>query len=140
MLTTYDWHGNYGHPDHVKVHTVGHRAADLAGTPAVFEATMNRDEMVRWFESHQMESDWDPRAPMDDGNPLGSPEAEINLRVDVSGYIAQKRASILSHASQVTDTGQFSAMTDEAFAAAFSTEWFIERGAPPGLRDGFLLD
>ena len=27
VLTTYDWHGNYGHPDHVKVHQVGHRAA-----------------------------------------------------------------------------------------------------------------
>ena len=32
VLTTYDWHGNYGHPDHVKVHHVGHRAAELAGT------------------------------------------------------------------------------------------------------------
>ena len=20
VLTTYDWHGNYGHPDHIKVH------------------------------------------------------------------------------------------------------------------------
>ena len=33
VLTVYDWHGNYGHPDHVKVHHVGHRAAELAGTP-----------------------------------------------------------------------------------------------------------
>ncbi len=24
VLTTYDWHGNYGHPDHIQVHTVGH--------------------------------------------------------------------------------------------------------------------
>ena len=23
VLTTYDWHGNYGHPDHVQVHRVG---------------------------------------------------------------------------------------------------------------------
>ena len=33
VLTVYDWHGNYGHPDHIKVHTVGHRAAEMAGTP-----------------------------------------------------------------------------------------------------------
>ena len=33
VLTTYDWHGNYGHPDHIRVHQVGHRAAELAGTP-----------------------------------------------------------------------------------------------------------
>ena len=46
VLTVYDWHGNYGHPDHIKVHHVGHRAAELAGTPTVFEATMNRDHIV----------------------------------------------------------------------------------------------
>ena len=33
----YDWHGGYGHPDHIQVHRVGHRAADLAGTPTRFE-------------------------------------------------------------------------------------------------------
>ncbi|MGZ7008184.1 MAG: PIG-L deacetylase family protein, partial [Ilumatobacteraceae bacterium] len=41
VVTVYDWHGNYGHPDHIKVHTVGHRAAELAGVERVFEATMN---------------------------------------------------------------------------------------------------
>ena len=34
VLTIYDWHGNYGHPDHIQVHRVGHRAAELAGTPS----------------------------------------------------------------------------------------------------------
>ena len=33
-LTIYDWHGGYGHPDHVQVHRVGKRAAELvAGDP-----------------------------------------------------------------------------------------------------------
>ena len=26
VLTIYDWHGNYGHPDHIKVYQVGCRA------------------------------------------------------------------------------------------------------------------
>src|SRR4051794_28723976 len=47
VLTIYDWHGNYGHPDHIRVHQVGHRAADMAGTPRVAEATINRDELRR---------------------------------------------------------------------------------------------
>ncbi len=51
VLTVYDWHGNYGHPDHIKVNTVGYRAAELAGTPKVFEATMNREHVVRMFEA-----------------------------------------------------------------------------------------
>ena len=47
MLTIYDDNGNYGHPDHIQVHRVGARAAELAGTPQVFEATMNRDYIKR---------------------------------------------------------------------------------------------
>ena len=43
VLLAYDENGNYGHPDHVQVHRVGVRAAELAGTPQVLEATINRD-------------------------------------------------------------------------------------------------
>ena len=31
VLTIYDDHGGYGHPDHIQVHRVGSRAAELAG-------------------------------------------------------------------------------------------------------------
>ena len=40
VLTIYDANGGYGHPDHVQVHRVGTRAAQLAGTPLVLEATV----------------------------------------------------------------------------------------------------
>jgi len=145
VLTTYDWHGNYGHPDHVKVHSVGHRAGELAGTPAIFEATINRDAVVRWIDDARaagapFEDDFDPNGPADDGNPLGTPEAEITHQVDVSRYTHQKRESIRCHASQVTDTGLFLNMPDETFNAAFGTEWFIKRGAEPGLRVGWLFE
>src|SRR6476661_8564888 len=46
VLTVYDSNGNYGHPDHIQVHRVGHRAGEIAGTPHVFEATMNHDYIV----------------------------------------------------------------------------------------------
>ena len=47
VLVGYDWHGNYGHPDHVKVHHVAHRAAELAARrPRLLESTMNRTRMV----------------------------------------------------------------------------------------------
>jgi LmbE family N-acetylglucosaminyl deacetylase len=139
VLLTYDWHGNYGHPDHVKVHSVGHRAAELAGTPRVLEATINRDELVRGIEAGGLDEEFDPRKPMDDGNPMGTPEAELSLRVDVSGYLAEKRAALGAHASQVTDTAWVREMSDEDFAMAFAVEWFIEPGAPTGVRDGFVL-
>lgn len=148
VLTTYDWHGNYGHPDHIKVHTVGHRAAELAHTPKVVETTMNRDEMVRFFEMAKEAGgtggpdgeDWDPNGPADDGNPIGTPEAEISLRVDVSAYVQQKRESIRCHKSQITDAGFFSTMPDEQFAFAFGHEWFIVAGSSEPLRDGWLFE
>lgn len=146
VLTTYDWHGNYGHPDHIQVHRVGHRAAELAGTPAVFEATMNRDLVVRSMqaaiESGQgnLPDDFDPTGPADDGNPFGTPEDELTHAVDVSAYVDHKRASIMCHASQVTDTGMFLSMPEDVFRLAFGTEWYIKKGAPAGLREGWLFE
>ncbi len=153
VLTSYDWHGNYGHPDHVKVHRVVNRtkqlvAGELLGL-RVFEATMNRDEMARQIAMmREMGADafgtpeepFDPNGPMDDGNPMGTPEAELTMRVDVSGYVAQKRRSIAAHASQVSDSSFFLQMPLDIFAIAFGTEWFIEHDAEPGLRPGWLFD
>jgi LmbE family N-acetylglucosaminyl deacetylase len=149
VLTVYDWHGNYGHPDHIRVHTVGHRAAEMAGTKTVFEATFNRDAMVRFFEMARTAGeetsgpdgeDFDPNGPADDGNPMGTPEAELTHFVDVTGFVDRKRASISCHASQVSDAGFFMSMPDEAFAMAFGTEWFIRRGASHPLREGWLFE
>ncbi len=144
VLTTYDWHGGYGHPDHVKVHEVGHAAASLAGTPRLYEATMNRDEIARFMAEAQAngaapDDTFDPNGPMDDGNPMGTPEAELTTRVDVSAYVVAKRTSIRAHRSQITDSGFFSSMPDEQFALAFGSEWFIRVGAPAGIHEDWLF-
>ena len=47
VLTAYDPAGGYGHPDHVQVHQVGARAAALAGTPVLLEATVDRTALRR---------------------------------------------------------------------------------------------
>ena len=140
VLTTYDWHGNYGHPDHIKVHHVGHRAAELAGTPAVFEATMNRDHIVRSMSLVTDGEEFDPSGPADDGNPLGMAESELTHAVDVSAFVAQKRDSMKAHASQITDTSFFLQMPEEVFTIAFGTEWFIKKGVPTGIQPGWLFD
>ncbi|MEP7048370.1 MAG: PIG-L family deacetylase [Ilumatobacteraceae bacterium] len=147
VLIDYDWHGNYGHPDHIKVHDVGHRAAELAGTKKVFETTMNREHIARLMLAARDagapmtdEDDFDPNAPADDGNPFGMAESELTHAVDVSAYVAAKRQAIRAHRSQVTDANYFLQMPDEAFAEAFGTEWFILQGADHGLRPGWLLE
>lgn len=139
VVVLYDWHGGYGHPDHIQVHRVGHRAADLAGTPQRFETTYNRD-LVTAVMLEDPDPEFDPQGPADDGNPFGTPEAELHLAVDVSAYTDKKRLSLAAHQSQVTDIGMFLAMPEAVFRRLFATEWFIEPGAPAGLRDGWLLD
>lgn len=144
ILVGYDWHGGYGHPDHVKVHHVVHRAAELAARrPRLLESTFNRDRLRGWRDmalAAGQEFDFDPDGPADDGNPMGTPEAEIHWQVDVSDYLEQRRAAMQSHASQVTDIGSFMAMPLEMFAAAFGTEFYIEPGRPAGMREGWFLD
>lgn len=144
VLVGYDWHGSYGHPDHVKVHTVTYAAADRAGrSPRVLEETMNRDVMraqMRAARDAGMGDGFDPDGPMDDGNPMGMPEAELHWAVDVSDYIDRIRAAMQAHRSQVSDIGMFMAMPPAVFTAAFGTEYFIERGRPHGMVHGWFLD
>jgi len=142
VLVGYDWHGGYGHPDHVKVHHVAHRAARLARrTPRLLESTFNRTEMTRqWAEAREAGldfADWSPDDPMDDGNPLGTPEEEITWEVDVSAYLPRKRLSLEAHKSQASDIEQFLSMTPEIFARAFGKEHYIEPGVEGPMRRGW---
>lgn len=136
----YDWHGGYGHPDHVQVHRVLHRGAELARRPPrVLESTMNRDALraVGAAGAEAGEELFDPDQPMDDGNPLGTPEAEIHWRVDVTPWLGQRRAALGAHASQTTDVGAMLAMPTDAFAAFFGHEYYVEPGRSPGMVDGW---
>src|SRR2546427_2123424 len=83
VLTVYDDHGNYGHPDHIQVHRVGVRAAELAGTPHVFEATMNRDLMLQLMKNGpRPEGVDDLPDPNDDFfRNFGTPEADLTTAV-----------------------------------------------------------
>lgn len=141
VLVGYDWHGGYGHPDHVKVHRVVGRAAELAARrPRVLEGTMNRDHMRRLYTQAAEAGivgdtggeGWDPDQPADDGNPIGTPEAELHWHVDARPVLVAKRAALACHASQ-EDVGWMLAMPEEQFAAVFGDEWFIEEGRPAGI-------
>jgi LmbE family N-acetylglucosaminyl deacetylase len=148
VLTIYDWHGNYGHPDHVQVHRVGVAAAGLVSGLRVLEATINRDDLAamirdageRGVTLDADDQDFDPHGPADDGNPMGMPEAELTLGVDVAPWLARKRAALRCHRSQVTDTSLFLQMPEDLFARAFGTEWFIEHGVDPPSRRGWIFD
>jgi len=132
VLTVYDDHGTYGHPDHVQVHRVGVRAAELAGTKEVFEATINRDaiqELMATARAGGLDVGAVDAEETDESE-LGVPAERITTAVDVSALVELKRASMRAHRSQISEQSLFLAMPDDVFRLAFGTEWFIHRGVP----------
>jgi LmbE family N-acetylglucosaminyl deacetylase len=137
VLTIYDANGTYGHPDHLQVHRVGTRAAELAGTPHVLEATISREHVKALIAAAAAAGQQIGDAPdVDDESVVfGVPDDAITTVVDVGDFLDRKRAAIAAHASQVHDTGPFLAMPPEVFRAAMGTEFYIRRGASAGQRD-----
>jgi LmbE family N-acetylglucosaminyl deacetylase len=138
VLTIYDENGNYGHPDHVQVHRVGLRAAELAAVPEVLEVTMSRDHVRSLIDAAAdlgivPDGEW---PDFDDPDLVfGVPASAITTTVDVTPWLDRKRKAMEAHASQIIDMGPFFAMPDDVFAAALGTEFYIRHGVEPGHRD-----
>lgn len=141
VLTIYDDNGGYGHPDHIQVYRVGVRAAELAGTPRVYQATSNRAEFLRGIEEAVREGRMKPEdlPDFEEGQEFGKPETELTARVDVTDYLTHKRAAMRAHASQISEESFFLSMHDEGFAQAFGIEWFIREGHGPGITETDLM-
>ena len=138
VLTVYDAAGGYGHPDHVRVREVGVRAAEIAGTPVVLEATVDRTSLVRAVRTLRrvrlIPPEWGPEAF--EGS--YTPRELITHRVDVRRFSARKRAAMAAHASQATsDTSErrtlaaFLRLPFFLFKRVFGHEWFVEIGRRP---------
>ncbi len=129
VLVIYDEHGVYGHPDHVKVHDVGRRAAEQADTPVLYLATLDRDRLV----ALQAESDFGP--PEGSGPELatmGEPGWRITTEIDVRPWIARKHEAMAAHRSQIPPDSFFLSMPDDVFTEVWGTESYIRVWPPIG--------
>jgi LmbE family N-acetylglucosaminyl deacetylase len=137
-LTVYDPNGGYGHPDHVQVHRAGTRAAALAGTPVVLEATLDADLVATALRVLRLVRNPLRHAPPMGGDRLYTPRRLLTHRVDVSPHVAAKRNAMAAHASQQRADGQvrmlsrFLRLPAPVFARVFRREWFVEQGRHPG--------
>lgn len=149
VLLTYDAAGGYGHRDHVRVHEVGARAAEIAGTPRVLEATVPRDTIARAIRLvgrvYRFPEEFDPTS----FERAFTARADITHRIDVRRQIPAKRASMRAHASQASNDGSQSG--DRTLAAflriprplydlVFGREWFRDPSRPRGGADGIRTD
>uniref|UniRef100_UPI0025D12FEA PIG-L deacetylase family protein n=1 Tax=Lapillicoccus sp. TaxID=1909287 RepID=UPI0025D12FEA len=139
VLLTYDVNGGYGHRDHVKVHHVGARAAELAGTPKVLQATVPRDALLRGIrlagKVYRFPPEFDPTS----FERAYSPRSAITHRIGVRRYAAQKRASMRAHASQAAVDGgadrtlaAFLRIPRPLYDLVFGREWFVDAARPAG--------
>ena len=138
VFTIYDDHGNYGHPDHIQVHRVGVRAAEMVAVDRVYESTMNRDHFLRLIAQAREFGigDVGDVPDMEDiSDQMGLPEEVLTTAIDVMAHLDTKRRAMAAHASQIAENSFFLSMPEEAFAAAFGTEWYRRRGVPPGIRE-----
>lgn len=105
VLTGYDPAGGYGHPDHVRVHQVARRAAVLAATPVLLEATLDRTLLLRGLRLARRLRVLPDAVDLEALARAYSPREELAYRVDVAAYLPAKRAALAAHVSQAGDDG-----------------------------------
>ncbi|WP_410657709.1 PIG-L family deacetylase [Amycolatopsis sp. lyj-112] len=140
VLLSYDRNGGYGHRDHVKVHEVGTRAAELAGDVRLFEATIPRDtvaRLVRIVRLLRIPFRYDVDALLR----AYSGRSEITHTFGVRRFAKAKQAAIAAHGSQVTGNGRLAPLMRvltrlpaPVFGLVFNREWYID-ATPGGVTD-----
>lgn len=136
-VTVYDRAGGYGHPDHVQVHRVGTRAAALAGTPVVLEATVDRNLIRPVARLIAATPGLLPDVHRTDYESAYTAREDLTHRVDVRAYTDQKRRALLAHHSQATSDrgvrtlGLLLRLPSWTFTWVLGREWFVEQGRTP---------
>ena len=141
-LVVYVPGGIYGHPDHIAVHRVGRVAADLAGTPTLYECTVDR-EYLHFVETHLVGHAVESLLGMEVGAtnsaPLGVPTVLVDLTIDVRAQRDAKRAAMAAHASQIAANSETLTMDDDTFDGVYGFEWYMRTSGPRGPLDEFAF-
>jgi len=140
VIITYDEHGGYPHPDHIRCHEVSVAAYEKAGDPEAFPEAGEpwtvsklyythgfiRDRMVLFseeFESRGQESPfaewlskWDPSR----GDLMG----RVTTQVECAKYFPQRDDALRAHATQIDPNGMFFAVPLEWQQRLWPTEEF----------------
>jgi LmbE family N-acetylglucosaminyl deacetylase len=139
LLLSYDPQGGYGHRDHIKVHQVGARAAQMTGT-RVLEATLPRELVTGLFTLMRLLR-FAVRYEPAEIRGIFTPRSAITHRVTVRRYARQKQAALAAHRSFPRSGGRSArlaramlALPVPVFGFVFGREWFTEPGAAASAR------
>ena len=150
ILVTYNEIGGYGHPDHIQAHRVAVRAADLVeGTDAAVERVyynvMPRSAVAGGLEALRAAGDatgFTAVASLGE-LPYVEQDSAVTAVERAEEYVPAKSAAMRAHATQISVTGPFYALSDGVGMEVFGTEYYRqargdlpEPGAP--VREGLF--
>jgi N-acetyl-1-D-myo-inositol-2-amino-2-deoxy-alpha-D-glucopyranoside deacetylase len=151
VIVGYNDFGGYGHPDHIRSALIAkaafERSADYPNPPAkLYEAARDwtrMDEFRKratergadaWWNSNEEESDEQRREREGQFAKMGAATGPITTLVDVSDYLAAKRAAMTEHVTQLSPKMTFLALTVEDWRELMPTEDFTLRVSRIGVR------
>jgi N-acetyl-1-D-myo-inositol-2-amino-2-deoxy-alpha-D-glucopyranoside deacetylase len=108
VLVTYDANGFYGHPDHIQAHRAAWRAFELAGA----------DGLTKFYATAAPESD------------------RVTAEVDATAYLERKLAAMRAHATQITVSAPFFALSNHVRQQALGVEYYTLLAGPRGPASG----
>jgi N-acetyl-1-D-myo-inositol-2-amino-2-deoxy-alpha-D-glucopyranoside deacetylase len=106
VIVTYDANGFYGHPDHIQAHRVAWRAFQLEEGNRLFYATADSESSV------------------------------VTTRVDATGYLEAKLAAMRAHATQITVSPPYFALSNNIRQEALGIECYTLLAGPASRRQG----
>jgi LmbE family N-acetylglucosaminyl deacetylase len=152
VLVSYDAHGSYGHPDHIKAYQITRAAFQRAADPSfapetalplwqprkLYETTMPRENIVRWREIWRAEraaraaAAGEPAAEAADENPdpfdlekHSRPLAEITTILDVRPYLSARQEALRCHRTQIPQDSHFFREADALPADLIGYEHYV---------------
>jgi mycothiol S-conjugate amidase len=141
----------YPHPDHIRVWEITGPAFDAAGDPDRYPDAgepwqPSKLYYVAWSFArvkalHQAHLDQGIESPFErwfENDQFPDRDDQFTARIDIGDYMAQRRASLLAHATQVAPDGFWMKLPDELVRDIYPWEDFIlarslvETGVPEG--------
>jgi N-acetyl-1-D-myo-inositol-2-amino-2-deoxy-alpha-D-glucopyranoside deacetylase len=124
VLVTYDASGFYGHPDHIQAHRVAWRAFELARTDAAAE-THGLPETEGLAGTEGLARFYATAAP---------DSAQVTTEIDATDYFERKLAAMRAHATQITVSAPFFALSNHIRQRALGVEYYTLLAGPAAAR------
>lgn len=125
VVVTYDAHGGYGHPDHIRAHDITMAAARRAESVLrVFHTVSSRRAVADGLASLRAAGDVGFRVPADDELPA-RPDGDITTVVDIGAYRRHKFAALAAHETQVAVGPDCFALSNDIAQPVPAAEYFV---------------